>query len=64
MAARLIVEGTHDYASKEQVTAYESEQAARSQTIREAAIKDEQKFQINLSPDLIAAAVKAQLEAK
>ena len=64
MAARLVVDGTHDYATPEQIQAYEAEHAKRSEEIKRQVAQAEQKFQLNLSPELIAAAVAAAQSAQ
>lgn len=64
MAARLIIAGTHELANTEQIKAYEAEMEERSKAIRSQQAKEDQKFSINLSPDLIASAVAASQAGK
>ena len=63
MAAKLVVDGTHDYAKPEQIQAYETDQAAIGQAIRTEQAKSEQKFVLNISDDMIARAVASQAAA-
>ena len=58
-AAKLIVDGTHDYATPAQIEEFEADQASRKADIQKQQAQSEQKFQLNLSPELIAAAVSA-----
>jgi hypothetical protein len=59
-AARLLVEGTHEYSTKQEIVAYEEEMQARSRSIREQQTSEEKKFQIVISPEMVSAAVAAQ----
>lgn len=52
-AARVVVDGTHDYSSPEEIEAYESDQLLRSRAIRETAQEEDQKFKIVLSPEMV-----------
>lgn len=48
LAAKLLVEDTHELATEEQIAAYDAAEAAESTRIKQEAFKEQQKFQVNI----------------
>jgi hypothetical protein len=62
-AAMHIVNGTHALASPEQISNYESEMRNRQIEVMKLIREEQQKFQIMLTPDLIAASASFMQQA-